>query len=369
MQLLAAAPVNTGRQLALDLARGLAVLFMILVHVQEMFALPAVAESWLGTAVEFLGGPPAAPVFMFLLGTGIVYSRRATELLLLKRGVLILLAGYLLNLLRSTLPLLLQGKLEQDGEYYTEAVTSFFEIDILQFAGLALIAFALLRACRRGWTALLGDTPRAAVADAATVAAFAAVCALPNMFIGRIPVDGLLPQALTGLLWGSSEHSYFPFLTWFAYPAAGYLFGLLLIRCQRPDMFYGMLLCLAAAALLQFVLTDIPAILLPQTGDDYDYYHHNAVMNVAYTLFVLCWLALLYFVARLPLAFTTLRRWSANVAEIYFIHWVLLGWMGVVLDYENRGYVACLLIFLLVAVTSDALAWLYRRLTAPAAAH
>lgn len=369
MPFITAEPVNTGRQFSLDLARGLAVLFMILVHVQEMFALPQVAESWAGALVEFLGGPPAAPVFMFLLGTGIVYSRRATELLLLKRGVLVLLAGYLLNFLRGTVPLFVQGTIEQDGDYLAEAGTSLCEIDILQFAGLALIVFALLRACRRGWMALLGDTPRAVVADAATVAAFSAACALLNMFIGRIPVDGLALQALTGLLWGSSEHSYFPFLTWICYPAAGYLFGLFLIRCPRPGMFYGLLLLVSAAALLQFALTDIPAILLPQSGDDYDYYHHNAVLNVAYTLFVLCWLALLHFAARLPLAFTTLRRWSANVAEIYFIHWVLLGWLGVVLDYENRGYVACLLIFLLVAMVSDALAWLYRRLTTPAAAH
>lgn len=53
---------------AVDLARGLAVLFMILVHTLEVYAHPAVANSPFGETIKFFGGPPAAPVFMMLMG-------------------------------------------------------------------------------------------------------------------------------------------------------------------------------------------------------------------------------------------------------------------------------------------------------------
>ncbi|OPL09890.1 MAG: hypothetical protein AVO34_12720 [Firmicutes bacterium ML8_F2] len=45
-----------------DLARGMAVIFMIAVHVLMVYANNTVKESPFGVVVEFLGGPPAAPV-------------------------------------------------------------------------------------------------------------------------------------------------------------------------------------------------------------------------------------------------------------------------------------------------------------------
>jgi uncharacterized membrane protein len=69
---------NAARQPELDMARGLAVFFMIAVHVLEILGDTALAETGPGIVIGFLGGPPAAPVFMMLLGVGIVYSARAT---------------------------------------------------------------------------------------------------------------------------------------------------------------------------------------------------------------------------------------------------------------------------------------------------
>lgn len=352
-------PVNAGRQLELDIARGLAVLFMIAVHAQEMFALPHVAESLPGQMVEFFGGPPAAPVFMFLLGAGIIYSKKALASVLLKRGMLILLAGYLLNFLRSTLPNLLVGVISSDPEYYPDALYGLLEIDILQFAGLALILFGIVRALRLG---------------VRTLAAVALLCAAANLIIGRHEVHGLVLPALAGLLWGASSSTYFPFLTWIAYPVAGYLFATYLIRCRNKDLFYGILTAISVTILYKCAGLLFGAALL--TNDDYDYYHHNALLNIVYILFVLAWLGLLHFATRLVqylfprYAFGTLRRWSANVAEIYFIHWCLLGWLAgcFYFRYEGEsdmlGYAGLAAVAAAVAVGSDALAFGYRRLCA-----
>ncbi len=60
---------------AIDLARGLAVFFMILVHVLITYSAPDVEHSLFGEIVGFQGGPPAAPVFMALMGISFYYSK------------------------------------------------------------------------------------------------------------------------------------------------------------------------------------------------------------------------------------------------------------------------------------------------------
>jgi len=51
-----------------DIAKGIAVVLMIQVHLTELFAIPEWYEGVAGKLSLFLGGPPAAPVFMFLMG-------------------------------------------------------------------------------------------------------------------------------------------------------------------------------------------------------------------------------------------------------------------------------------------------------------
>lgn len=86
---------NEGRQPELDIARGLAVIFMVLIHTVEYY------WDWdneiFDKVANFLGSPPAAPVFMFLLGCGIIYSRRSTAQQVLKRGIKMLMLSYVFN--------------------------------------------------------------------------------------------------------------------------------------------------------------------------------------------------------------------------------------------------------------------------------
>ena len=57
-----------GRLRFLDLARGLAIVFMVFQHVQILFAVGSGEDSSVGVAFLLLGTAPAAPVFMVAMG-------------------------------------------------------------------------------------------------------------------------------------------------------------------------------------------------------------------------------------------------------------------------------------------------------------
>lgn len=136
---------NTRRQVNIDLAKCIAIVFMVLIHVMMYFE--ANLESGFGFfADDFLGGFMAAPVFMCAMGLGLAFSHRQQPEHIMCRGMDLLIIGYLLNFLRS-LPLNIVYLLEQ--EPVEEIICLLVFGDILQFAGLALLLFGLLR--KFGW--------------------------------------------------------------------------------------------------------------------------------------------------------------------------------------------------------------------------
>ena len=73
--------VNIGRQVELDLAKCLAIFFMIFLH---CFFVTAGFNNTISVPMtriigHLLGGPFAAPIFMFSMGVGIVYSRNGVH--------------------------------------------------------------------------------------------------------------------------------------------------------------------------------------------------------------------------------------------------------------------------------------------------
>ena len=79
--------INSGRQKELDFAKGLAIIFMIIVHVNEVYQNSNLEGGIYNRFIEFIGSPPAAPIFMFLLGVGIVYSKNISANILFNRGI------------------------------------------------------------------------------------------------------------------------------------------------------------------------------------------------------------------------------------------------------------------------------------------
>jgi ABC-type tungstate transport system substrate-binding protein len=80
------------------------------------------------------------------------------------------------------------------------------------------------------------------------------------------------------------------------------------------------------------------------------------------TVFALFWISLLYFVVRFK--FSTLKRWSKNVTEIYMVHWVILGILYYLVISNPLNIWAMLILTAAVLLVSDLIAHLYLKFKA-----
>lgn len=95
--------VNTGRQREIDFLKAYTIIMMIIDHcIDELFVYEghAVAEFIDDVAAESIG----AQAFMICMGIGVIYSRKHDYKEYINRGISLLMAGQVLNLIRFALP-------------------------------------------------------------------------------------------------------------------------------------------------------------------------------------------------------------------------------------------------------------------------
>jgi uncharacterized membrane protein len=327
---------------AFDLARGLAVIFMIGVHVLWHWGAPETWTSPVGQAISFLGGPTAAPVFMFLMGASLAFSSRTSFRSLAVRGLWLLWLGYLLNFLRGVIPAYLGL---QFGVVTADQIAPFTlpwlatTVDVHHMAGLSLIAIAALRiAARPGWAWL----------------ALGAGIVLAGPFVRGLEFGTpLLDAPLTPVLSGA-PNVYYAVVPWIAYPLVGAVFGSFVARAaDRPRVFLagalvGVALC--AAGVAWFVID-------PPVFDVDTYWRMPPSYFVAISGFVLVWLyACDLAVRHVPAnrAFDFLYGWSSRVIAIYFTHWLVVGW-GVGIFGFRAQPLEIALVGIVVAIAATAL--------------
>ncbi len=299
---------------AFDLARGLAVFFMILVHVLWHWGAPATWTSPAGTVISLLGGPTGAPTFMFLMGASLAFSSRSTFAWLAARGAWLVFLGYVLNVSRGVVPALLgmaTGVVSQDQ---IQPFTPWFlltTVDIHQMAGLSLIAIAILRTrTSPGWAWL-------ALGGAIVLAA----PWLRTLQFGTPLLDGPLTPVL-----GSAPNVYYAVIPWLVYPLTGAVFGAIVARAaDRSAIFrWGGLLGLVLGAIgIALVLIN------PTTFDVTTYWREPVAFVIGISGIVLVWLALCDLVTRrawLDRRLSVFYGWSGRVIPMYFSHWILVGW-------------------------------------------
>lgn len=329
---------NEGRQPELDIARGLAVIFMVLIHTVEYY------WDWeneiFDKVANFLGSPPAAPVFMFLLGCGIIYSKRSTPQQVFKRGLKMLGLSYVFNALVYVLPYAISALIEQDVEILEDSWTQIYDADILQFAAIAFIFFAIVLATKmKPWLVVV------------TAACISGLGMLLNFLVPE--VDSYALQAITGLFWGTHEGSYFPFTSWILYPAVGYAFAYVLKRTTEKKKLYltvspigGVVYLITTFALLNFFEWDL-------LMDGEYYYVQNIFFNIMFIGFVFLWIGIcyaLYHITAKPVM-RVLEKFSSNVTIIYICQYTLIIYIEVLAFGDEAELGVPLTLALFVAYT------------------
>lgn len=316
-----ATPVNavTGiagreRVRAFDLAAGLAVFFMILVHVLWHWGTPDTWTTPIGEAISYAAGPTATPVFLFLIGASFGAARGSSAGQLAARGLWLFALGYLLNLLRGVIPVTLGTATGVITEAQVAPYTQWWlgtTIDLHHVVGLSLIVIAVLRmGVQPGWPWLALGGLLVLVAPWVRTVSFGT------------PV---LDAPLTPFL-GSAPNVYYAVVPWLLYPLAGAVFGSMMARwSDRTTLFRR-----GAAVGVALVLVGVVLIAIQRPGFDvFTYWRQPVSFAVAIMGVILVWLALCDLATRhgwTDRLFGPLYDWSDRVIAIYFTHWIIVGW-------------------------------------------
>jgi len=328
----------TSRNQTADSLKGLAVIFMIQVHIMEQFASIEANNSISGHIFYFLGGPFCAPVFIAVMGYFLASSRQSFTLSLKRGGVLFLL-GILLNIGRSVHLLLniFQGKYDLDPMHFI------FGADILTLAGLSIVLIAVLQ--------LISKKSLFLYLPLMLVFAISG-----NLFNTSLPTEGFFLAYFAGNI----DHSYFPLFPWFSYVLAGFVFKLIY------DKYHNLLNPFTAVhwimiALLSIVILIFTPYAFNISNELPTYYHHGFTFFLWMIGFLIIYVLLInYSTNRLSnsILIQYLSWTGKNVTVIYIIQWLIIGNIATAI-FRTQNLFQSELWFLGITVFSCLLAYTY----------
>ena len=290
-----------------DLLKGLAALFMVQIHITELFIDTAGRESLLGKTSLFLGGPFAAVVFMLVMGYFIARNK-STVAQNMFRGVKIFLLGFLLNF-GLNFHLFLKIRF---ADWPYNPLEYLFGVDILFLAGMGIMVLAVLKTLQKGQ-------------ETVALILLVAVTALTGFMNQKLTVNNhfyILPFVAGNYSW-----SYFPLFPWLAYPLAGFIFARhetkIRLFTQSNKTASIILVSLLTAGVLLYARQGINTTL-----NLAEYYHHTFLYFLwAIGLSVLWALSLKFILKLLP--DTAVSNFfcyiGKNITLFYVIQWLIIG--------------------------------------------
>ncbi len=340
---------QNNRLLSIDLARGLAVFFMIAVHTLEVFANQEVKNSIFGQIIEFLGGPPAAPVFMTLMGFSFMYSRKSDLKSKLLRGFKIFLSGYILNIIRGVLPFTLSNFLKMDimETFPIEKLNGYTLlsiVDILQFAGIALMIMALIQEFKINKYVIL-------------LSAF--LISMLSPFLWGFTLNIPLLDQIFELFWGDQPIGFsfidnkiaFPIFPWLSFPLLGMFLGETMKNTNdqnRTFKHFG----------IGGIVVLLIGVVISYNNTEYhfnDYYHSRQGAMLFMCGLVVLWIYITKIsIDKLPTnkLFNLLFKWSKGVTNIYFTQWIIIIWSIAFFGINQNSYDAIIILIFTFTIIS-----------------
>jgi uncharacterized membrane protein len=325
----------------LDLAKGIAVLFMIQVHLMEVFARPGVLNSLIGKISLFLGGPLVAPVFLTIFGFLLANQSYSVADLLLRGGKLIVF-GLLLNIgLNFNLLIKIHAAIIDVNQW-----EYLLGVDILLSAGLGILILTIVRIFYK------------ASISAYLITALFIVLVTPYVSsLITVNTYWKYPLAFIG---GKYSWSYFPLFPWLAYTLVGYAFSLYVQRLKSEfEISQRLKRCCFLFLSLSVPITAFYVV--PNIVDLDRYYHHGLSMFLWNICLLTFWLWFLWNVENEysnMQPFKHLKWLGRNVTVSYAIQWLIIGNIGTNV-FKTQGLDELIVWFFLVilAVISAIFIW------------
>lgn len=349
--------VNTGRQHAFDLCKTVSIILMIICHVFYVF--PHSSETTVNgfflahNLVRLLG----AQFFMFCMGMGIEYSKRNSAGSCFKRGLIVLAMGYLLNFLREILPWYLIGTYPLFSNIMSNSkLLIFLSGDILHFAGLAFIFFAIVKKLKFSNLAILVTT--------LFITVIGAFCT--NEIFVKITPDNYY-FSFIGLFvpiqnFTVNDYVCFSFCNWIIYPVAGFFWGKVIKHCKYIDVFYfnmffiSLPIFLLAWASFDAIDKNIWLILMNKLV----YHQQNPIILAIYLNIIVIAISAFHFIAKYLTKYKVweiIKHFSRELPTLYIVSWIIIGWIGAWLKYNHmiltKSFDSIFIVFVFVLVLSE----------------
>lgn len=290
-----------------DLLKGFAILFMIQIHITELFINQAGQESLLGKLSLFLGGPFTAIIFMMVMGYFIAKNKKSPVKNII-RGVKIFAVGLLLNI-GLNFNLLL--KIKYAGWQFNP-LEYIFGVDILYLAGLSIIFIAPLKTIknRQAWVAII------------LVFVIAGLTGFLNEILMIPKRNYILP-----FIAGTYSWAYFPLFPWLTYPLLGFIFyhweeKIMSVFYKQKIVFRAIFAGISVLVVLFYKWGISTTINLSA------YYHHTFWFSLWAIGIVILWVLVLRFLLnKFPNTYIgNFLKWlGKNITLFYVIQWLIIG--------------------------------------------
>ncbi len=326
-----------------DILKGIAVVLIIQVHVMELFAVRDILSSLAGRISLFLGGPPAAPVFMAVMGYLIAKSSKGFQSNII-RGMKLIIWGFLLNLGMNAhlLVKIIKGSIQLNPWPYI------FGVDIFFLAGFSVLIIAVYKKLFHNqilpWLLL---------------ALFAAAARL------FLPVyDGNQPWALylQAFFTGNATWAYFPVFPWAAYPVLGFIFHVLAEKYSLSAFSNKGLLYIAGWLFIGVGVSFSYGFDI--ASDLSAYYHHDIRYLLWVTGFLGLWVMMIKLLSNhreTNMLFRYLRWAGKNVTSFYVIQWLLVGNLATYI-YKTQHALALTFWFVTILASTSIMVFFWDRL-------
>ncbi len=361
--------VNTGRQIELDIAKGLSIIFMVFLH--TLMVVPAfnadISSTYSFIISNVLGRPFAAPIFMFCMGVGIVYSRHSQWDVMIKRGVHLFLLGILVNVFEFYLPCYVCGTLLGKWDIFpTAGGLLLFCVDILAFAGIAFILIGILKRLKLSnkqfiivavIMSLIGTFIRFTNFGFDVSPFFAHTFGISGQ-LESFPLfnEFLYPFAtfasgnemglnainlfFANFVGSEGKFGAFPVFNWFIFPIAGYIWGQYFIRAKDKGEFFKYWPVLIIVSLIYFFASS--QLWGGIFSDDVHFYYFMTTLDAifciinAHGVIGLCYWIADYLPDKIKKVFSIL---SSNITYIYIFQWLFIPLTVILISYFFKDLV------------------------------